>query len=69
LKVATDYGHSDEGLAKICTRLDVPTPPRRYWAKLESGFKPRIPELPMATGRMKEAVEIRRPRFLAALEA
>jgi hypothetical protein len=60
-KVAKEYGLSDRGLAKICSRLAVPTPPRGYWAKLESGQKPRIPALPNVTGKVEEAVEIRRP--------
>lgn len=60
-KVAKDYGLSDRGLAKICARLAVPTPPRGYWAKLESGEKPRIPALPEAKGRVEESVEIRAP--------
>jgi len=32
------YGLSDNGLRKICKKLDVPTPPRGYWA---SGRKSR----------------------------
>ncbi len=27
------YGLSDNGLRKICRKLDVPTPPRGYWAE------------------------------------
>jgi hypothetical protein len=61
-KVAQDYGLSDKGLAKICTRLAVPTPPRGYWAKFESDQKPRIPALPKSTGKVEEFVELRRLR-------
>jgi hypothetical protein len=32
-------GLSDVGLAKICDRHRVPTPPRGYWAKKEAGKK------------------------------
>jgi hypothetical protein len=60
-KVAKNYGLSDRGLAKICVRLAVPTPPRGYWAKFESGQKPCIPALPEATGRVEEVVDIRTP--------
>lgn len=31
-KLAKDYGLSDRGLAKLCERHSVPTPPRGYWA-------------------------------------
>jgi len=33
-KLAKEYGLSDVGLRKICVSLDVPLPPRGYWAKL-----------------------------------
>ena len=38
-KLAEQFGISDRGLAKICERHRVPTPPRGYWAKLEAGAK------------------------------
>lgn len=40
-KLAEQFGISDRGLAKICERHRVPTPPRGYWAKLEAGAKPK----------------------------
>lgn len=33
------YGLSNAGLKKLCLRLQVPTPPRGYWAKLSAGKK------------------------------
>ena len=36
-KLAKAYGLSDVGLRKICVTLDVPLPPRGYWAKLAAG--------------------------------
>ena len=36
-KLAKEYGLSDVGLRKICVSLDVPLPPRGYWAKLAAG--------------------------------
>jgi hypothetical protein len=36
-KLAKVYGLSDVGLRKICLALDVPLPPRGYWAKLAAG--------------------------------
>jgi len=38
-KLAESFGISDVGLAKICDRHRVPTPPRGYWAKKEAGQK------------------------------
>jgi hypothetical protein len=38
-KLAVDFSLSDVGLAKICERHRVPTPPRGYWAKKEAGKK------------------------------
>lgn len=36
-RLAAQYGISDNGLAKICRRLDIPYPPRGYWAKKAAG--------------------------------
>lgn len=40
------YGLSDNGLRKICRRLNVPVPARGYWAKVEAGHKVRKTALP-----------------------
>ncbi|MCH2207979.1 MAG: hypothetical protein MK132_19190 [Lentisphaerales bacterium] len=39
LQISQKYGISDRGLAKLCKRHKIPTPPRGYWAKIESGVK------------------------------
>jgi hypothetical protein len=36
-RLATEFGISGNGLAKICDRLDIPYPPRGYWARKEAG--------------------------------
>jgi hypothetical protein len=36
-RVAEEFGISGSGLANICDKLDVPYPPRGYWAKKEAG--------------------------------
>src|SRR5262249_30068356 len=36
--VARELGISGRGLAKICTRFELPVPPRGYWAKLAAGI-------------------------------
>lgn len=55
-RLAEEFGISGNGLAKICDRMDVPCPPRGYWAKKEAGkpvvtFKlpPRKDGVPQAT--------------------
>lgn len=36
-RLAAGYGITGTGLKKICDRLDVPVPPRGYWARKEAG--------------------------------
>jgi hypothetical protein len=48
VKIAKEFGISDPGLAKTCKRLDVPVPPRAYWAKLQAGRAVSKPPLPAA---------------------
>ncbi len=49
ISVAAKYKVSGSFLARVCTQLNVPRPPRGYWAKLAAGKKPpkRLP-LPVA---------------------
>lgn len=35
--LATKYGISDVGLAKVCRKLMIPLPGRGYWAKKDAG--------------------------------
>lgn len=42
-KLAEKFGMSDRGLAKLCARHKVPTPPRGYWARVAAGQKPKRP--------------------------
>ena len=44
-EVAKELGVSDVAVAKLCTRLQVPKPPRGYWARVQSGQVPRRPPL------------------------
>jgi hypothetical protein len=48
--VATRYGVSANFLARVCHTLNVPHPPRGYWAKLKVGAAPPKPDLPAAVG-------------------
>jgi len=47
-KVAQRYGVSDVAIAKACTLLDIPKPPRGYWAKKAAGHtltgRPPLPK-------------------------
>jgi hypothetical protein len=45
-RLANAYGMSDVGLAKLCTRFEIPRPPRGYWAKKEFGKEPPKRALP-----------------------
>jgi len=40
------YGLSDNGLRKVCRRLNVPIPWRGYWAKVEAGHRVKQTPLP-----------------------
>ena len=46
LSLASKYGVSANFLARVCARLNVPCPPRGYWARKQSGQNPKIPVLP-----------------------
>ncbi|HBW35957.1 hypothetical protein [Desulfosporosinus sp. BICA1-9] len=48
--VAKRYGISDVALRKHCKKLEIPTPPNGYWAKVQAGQKPKIPTLPKSKG-------------------
>jgi hypothetical protein len=54
--VARELGISARGLAKICTRFEIPVPPRGYWAKLAAGK--RAPEIPLPSTDSKLPSEI-----------
>ena len=46
--VAADYGLSDNGLKKICNKMNIPIPYNGYWAKFKHGkdvFKTPLPAL------------------------
>lgn len=50
-KLAASYGLSDNGLRKVCAAMDIPVPPRGYWAKLAAGQPVQRTPLPMAARR------------------
>jgi hypothetical protein len=46
--VAARYEVSSTFLCRVCEQLNIPTPPRGYWAKRKSGQKIKKPRLPSA---------------------
>lgn len=63
VQLVQEFGITDVAISKTCKRLNVPTPPRGYWAKLVAGQQPRKPPLPafrMAQQRGGLAAEIAR---------
>src|SRR5262245_9626495 len=44
-EIAKQLGVSDVAVGKLCARLQVPKPPRGYWARVQSGQAPRRPPL------------------------
>lgn len=45
-QLATEWGLSDVGLAKILKGMSIPRPGRGYWARIAAGQKPRRTPLP-----------------------
>jgi len=60
-KLAKEWGLSGRGLGKACRRLQIPVPPRGFWARAQHGQRMRRPRLPnLPPGEAKEIV-IRAP--------
>ncbi|MGB6543636.1 MAG: hypothetical protein WBF03_22525 [Xanthobacteraceae bacterium] len=49
-RLSAHYGISGNGLKKIRGRLNVPCPPRGYWAKLSAGKSVTQTPLPKSPG-------------------
>jgi hypothetical protein len=45
-ELAKQFGISDVALAKRCRAINIPLPPRGYWARVAAGQTPRRPPLP-----------------------
>jgi hypothetical protein len=56
---AAKYGLSGNGLAKICRKLDVPYPPRGWWAKKAAGTPVRQASLPKLKTGIPAAIVVR----------
>lgn len=53
-QVAHELGVSDVALGKLCRQLQVPKPPRGYWARVASGRTPKRPPLPAYRAEIEE---------------
>lgn len=61
VKLAKEWGLSDQGLRKACRRVQIQLPPRGYWAKLASGKRMRRPKLRELKEGEAEEIVIRLP--------
>lgn len=46
VRLAAEFGISDVALAKTCRRMNVPRPPRGYWARVAAGYTVKRTILP-----------------------
>ena len=53
-EIAAELGISDVAVGKLCQKLQVPKPPRGYWARVEAGQKPRRPALKACRDDLEE---------------
>src|ERR1700733_2455560 len=53
--LAKDFGISDVALAKRCRAVDVPVPPRGYWARRAAGKDP--PRTPLPKYRSRDTAD------------
>ena len=55
--LAEQWGLSGPGLKKVCRRLQIPVPPRGYWARVKVGQRQRRPALPrLPAGEAEEII-------------
>lgn len=59
-RLAQEFGVSGNGLAKICDRLDVPYPPRGYWAKKAARKPAPALKLPSWKAGLPQSADIHR---------
>ena len=62
-KLAPSYGISDVMLKKICRILNIPTPPRGYWAKIQNNIKVKKQPLPKLKMGQPSSYTIQKDEF------
>lgn len=60
--LASQFGLSDVGLAKVCKKHNIPRPPVGYWAKKQFGKAPPPPPLPPCDDPSLQTIEFFRER-------
>ncbi|HET9229324.1 MAG TPA: hypothetical protein VFR31_21775, partial [Thermoanaerobaculia bacterium] len=68
-KLAKEWGLSGRGLAKACSRLKVPVPPRGYWARVAAGQRVHRPKLPILPPGQAEEILISMPEPAALTDS
>lgn len=64
-EVAHELGISDVALGKLCQRLQVPKPPRGYWARVRAGRMPRRPPLAAFREEVDKARKVKQRHSVA----
>lgn len=59
-RLAEEFGITGNGLAKVCDRMDVPYPPRGYWAKKAAGKPVVTLKLPPIKAGIPSSTDIQR---------
>jgi hypothetical protein len=59
--LAAKWGISGPGLKKVCRKLEIPVPPRGYWAKLKAQHRVRRPNLPGLLTNQEPEIILRVP--------
>jgi hypothetical protein len=60
--LAQEYGISDVAIGKMCQGMNIPKPPRGYWAKVRRGHKLPRPPLPPDSTSARTQVVIHPPK-------
>lgn len=58
ITVCKRFGISDNGLRKHCKKMNIPTPPLGYWAKLKHGKPVKVVPLPKDNSGKKQNTEL-----------
>jgi hypothetical protein len=56
IALAEEFGISGRGLGKICSRFEIPVPPRGCWAKLAAGK--HVTRIPLPTAKVPSEILI-----------
>lgn len=56
ISLAEEFGISGRGLGKLCSRFEIPVPPRGHWAKLAAGK--HVTRIPLPTAKSDVPSEI-----------